>query len=243
MIRIGTSGWHYAHWRGCVYPPELPASAWLAEYARRFRCVEVNNSFYRLPSAASVAAWVAQTPPGFLFAVKASRYITHLKRLASSGEALGRLLTMAEGFGIKLGPILFQLPPHWHLSLARLRELLANLPRGHRYVFELRDPSWHCEEVYVALAEANAAFCAFELAGSSSPLALTADFAYVRLHGPGEAYCGSYSQSALGAWAERLAGWAADGRDVYLFFDNDQSGYAVANAASLQAMLADRAED
>ncbi len=232
-VHIGTSGWHYHHWRKRYYPPELPADQWLTWYARDFDCVEVNNSFYQLPSTRTIERWCADTPQGFGFAVKASRLITHLKKLKQCEEPLAIFLERISHFGPKLGPILFQLPPHWHLNVQRLEEFLPLLPNDYRYTFEFRDPSWHCPEVYQLLKANQMAFCLFELAGLQSPEAVTSDFVYVRLHGPGAAYCGCYPPQVLGAWGAKIRRWQAQGQDVYCFFDNDQFAYAVINARQL----------
>lgn len=236
-IRIGTSGWHYDHWRGPFYPRELPAAEWLAYYAARFDTVEINNSFYRMPTADALASWRDATPPGFCFAAKGSRYLTHMKKLKDPEEGLANLLPRLEVLGEKLGPILFQLPPHWHADPERLAAFLKALPTGRRFAFELRDPSWHIPAIYELLAQHNAACCVFDLAGQQSPVALTADFAYVRLHGPGGAYQGYYDQAALTEWARRVREWAAAMRAVYVYFDNDERGFAPRNALELRALV------
>lgn len=238
-IRVGTSGWHYPHWQGPYYPADLPAPAWLGHYARDFRTVEVNASFYRLPEPATFTAWRDSVPEHFLFALKAPRAITHMRKLRNCAEPLGAFLARSRLLGPKLGPLLFQLPPHWHVNPQRLDEFLAQLPAGLRYAFELRDPTWHTEEVYAVLRARDAAFCVYDLAGFTAPLVTTADFVYLRLHGPGASpYAGSYGETQLRDWAAKARRWAGRGRkDVYLFFDNDQAGYAVRNAQSIQKYL------
>lgn len=236
-VRIGTSGWHYKHWRGPFYPPDLPAKEMLGWYVHRFDTVELNNSFYHLPTAETFEAWRSATPSTFCFAVKGSRYITHRKKLKDPAPALARFMPPVEVLGTKLGPILFQLPPRWSCNVERLMEFLAVLPKAHRYTFEFRDPSWHDPAVYRLLTRHNAAFCIYELEGFVSPLAVTADFAYVRLHGPGGKYQGDYSPEALDAWADRIQGWRRALGAVYVYFDNDQAGYAAKNAAELKALL------
>jgi uncharacterized protein YecE (DUF72 family) len=202
-IHIGTSGWHYAHWKGPFYPRDLAASKMLRWYVDHFNTVEINNSFYRLPTDDALKIWAEQTPTDFCFAVKARRYITHRKRLLDTENTVKNFLPRIEKLGNKLGPILFQLPPRWRVNLDRLEQLLGILPRHHRYTFEFRDPSWHNPDVYTLLRRHNAAFCIFEIAGFQSPIELTADFAYVRLHGPGEkAYQGEYTKAQLRRWAE-----------------------------------------
>lgn len=230
---MGTSGWHYPHWRDRFYPEGLATDRWLAYYAARFDCVELNNSFYRLPTPETIRSWVRATPEAFLFAVKASRLITHMKKLRDCEQHLAVFLETIGHFGAKLGPILFQLPPRWHVNTARLEAFLGLLPPHQGYAFEFRDPSWHTDEVYRILAEHRVAFCVFELGGLHSPEVLTTDRVYVRLHGPAGAYAGRYGPRGLGAWARALVAWQAQDRDVFLFFDNDERGYAVQNARSL----------
>lgn len=238
---IGTSGWHYPHWRGPVYPEGLPPAEWLAFYARRFKTVEINSSFYRLPDPDTIEAWRNAVPPGFCFAVKASRLITHMKKLMDPAATVPRLLDRVQGLGPALGPILFQLPPRWHCAPERLAAFLAALPLGHRYAFELRDPSWHTPAVYRLLERAGAAFCVYDLAGVVSPVIATAAFAYVRLHGPDGPYQGSYSRSALRTWARRIRQWRSL-EAVFVYFDNDEAGYAVGNASTLRELI-QRGED
>ena len=239
-LHIGTSGWHYPHWRGPFYPVRLPAREWLGYYAARLSCVEINNSFYRRPAAADVRAWAGQTPADFRFAVKAWRGITHRRKLLDCAPLVADFLAPLRRLGRRLGPILFQLPPRWRCNPDRLRDFLAVLPRrgGLRYAFEFRDPDWHREEVYALLARHNAAFCVFELGALRTQPVATADFVYVRLHGPAGAYAGCYPAPALRRWAERLRDWRAEGREVWLFFDNDEAGYAVMNAMSLARRVA-----
>ncbi len=230
---IGTSGWHYRHWSGRFYPPDLRPADFLQYYAGRFRTVEINSAFYRLPSEATVAAWAAETPADFLFACKASRFITHMKKLKDPEAGLPAFLERMEALGEKLGPVLFQLPPNWRPNPERLAAFLDALPKDRRFVFELRDARWHRPDILRLLERHGAAFCLFELGGERSPLAVTADFVYVRLHGPGGPYEGSYDETDLADWAERIAGWRAEGLDVYCYFDNDEKAYAPANARTL----------
>ncbi len=231
---VGTSGWHYDHWQGAFYPDGLPKSRWLEYYAGRFDSVEINGSFYRLPSEQGVADWRDATPENFRFAVKASRFITHMKKLREVDDALDVFLDRMSLLGGKLGPVLFQLPPRWRVDVKRLEAFLALLPQGREWAFEFRDPSWHCDEVYRVLRAHNAAFCVFDLAGFTSPAAVTADFAYLRLHGPGAAYCGRYGESGLRPWAEWLE--RQNLPCAYVYFDNDQAGYAVEDARLFRRM-------
>ena len=236
-IRIGTSGWNYDHWLGAFYPKGTRQQHLLAVYAELFDSVEINRTFYQLPSAKAVAAWREQTPAGFLFAAKASRYLTHMKKLKDPGEPLARLLGCVEALGEKLGPLLFQLPPRWRVNPDRLERFLERLPDGHRYAFEFRDPSWHDDRILELLSKRDAAFCIFDLAGERSPIEVTAGFVYIRLHGPGAAYQGSYDGRTLSGWARRILAWSEAGKDVYCYFDNDEKAYAPHDALRLKKMV------
>lgn len=233
---IGTSGWHYKHWKGPFYPEKLPGSKMLEFYFQRFDTVEINNSFYRLPSPNALEAWRKSTPKDFCFAVKGSRFLTHMKKLKDPEIGLANFLPRIEILGRKLGPILFQLPPFLERQPERLESFLKALPKEHRYTFEFRHPSWHVPEIYDCLRKYDAAFCIFDLAGFQSPLEVTARFVYVRLHGPGGAYQGSYSADALKTWAKRIQDWRRARKSVYVYFDNDQSAFAVRNALELKGL-------
>lgn len=209
----------------------------LGLYMREFDTVELNNSFYMLPKPATVLAWRDAVPENFVWALKASRYITHNLKLKNPQNALDKFLPIAEMLGKKLGPILFQLPPKWKVNLQRLEEFLSLMPRHHRYAFELREPSWMCAPVYDVLRKYNAALCIFEIAGYHAPLELTADWTYVRLHGPGGKYQGNYSDARLQQWARQLRKWQSSGVASYLYFDNDEAGYAAKNALELKQLL------
>lgn len=236
-IFVGTSGWSYPHWVGPFYPRGLAARDWLGFYAGRLRSVEINGTFYRLPEGATLARWRASVPPDFVFAVKASRYLTHRKKLAHAAAPARAFLRRVAALGAQLGPVLFQLPPRWGCDLERLAAFLAALPRGFRYAFEFRDRSWLNERVFEELARHGAALAAYELGGYRSPLATTADFAYLRLHGPRRAYGGCYGARALARWAAVIERWAAQGLAVYCYFDNDEAGYAARNALELARRL------
>ncbi|MGA1843881.1 MAG: DUF72 domain-containing protein [bacterium] len=236
-IHIGTSGWHYQHWKGSFYPREMRSRDFLEYYADRFRTVEINNTFYQIPDTETLKIWSTTVPEGFIFAVKASRFITHIKRLKDPKEPVSTFLDRVEALGSTLGPVLFQLPPRWRSNLERLDAFLDTLPVNHRYAFEFRDPRWFNEGVYHALEKRNAAFCIFDLNGSISPKEITADFVYIRLHGPGGPYEGSYKTEELAGWAGALSTWSKGGRTVYCYFDNDQAGYAARNALRLQSMI------
>jgi uncharacterized protein YecE (DUF72 family) len=235
-VHIGTSGWHYKHSRGPFYPEKLPGSKMLEFYAQQFDTVELNSTFYRLPPENGVRQWRAGTPDGFCFAAKGSRFLTHMKKLADPATGIERYFKCVDLLGPKLGPVLFQLPPFWERNTARLDEFLAALPPGHSYAFEFRNHSWHCDEIYAVLKRWNAAWCSYHLAGFESSILLTADFTYIRLHGPEGPYQGSYSREALETWARRIEDWRSHLRDIYIYFDNDVGGYAPRDALLLKSL-------
>ncbi len=237
QIWIGTSGWHYKHWVGNFYPERLPSSRMLAEYIQHFNTVELNNTFYKLPTQNGLLTWRESTPPDFRFAVKGSRFLTHMKKLNNAEDGLKRFLDAVDVLAPKLDTILFQLPPKWEINLDRLAAFLALLPHCYRYAFEFRHPTWNTSETYKLLAKHNAAYCIFDLAGYLSPLEITADFSYIRLHGPGGKYQGSYSDAALRKWASTIAEWSKKLAAVYIYFDNDDSGYAPRDALRLKTLL------
>jgi uncharacterized protein YecE (DUF72 family) len=208
-------------------------------YVGHFNTVELNNSFYRLPDPETFDCWREQTPAGFCFAVKANRFITHNKKLSDPESALDNFLPRTQRLGRKLGPVLFQLPPKWKVNVERLDRFLRVLPKGRRrrYAFEFRNPTWLNADVYMVLQKHNAAFCIYDLAGFQTPREVTADWTYVRLHGPGGKYQGSYSTAQLRAWAKQLLDWGDSLRAIYVYFDNDQAGYAAKNALTLKRLL------
>jgi uncharacterized protein YecE (DUF72 family) len=235
VIHIGTSGWHYAHWKENFYPPKTDQ---LDFYSRHFDTVELNNSFYKMPSPEAFAEWRKATPRGFLFSVKGSRFVTHLKKLNVEKKDVTTFMTNARRLGKKLGPVLFQLPPRWKCNTERLERFIKLLPASARFTIEFRDHSWYVPEVYEILKRRNIAFCIYDLAGYLSPLEITADFVYVRLHGPSlKKYHGSYNGQSLKKWADRCRQWQQKGMDVYIYFDNDTAGNAPADAARLKAMI------
>ncbi|MGD8308304.1 MAG: DUF72 domain-containing protein, partial [Chromatiales bacterium] len=229
--------WSYRHWVGPFYPEDLPASRHLAWYAERFNSAEINNSFYHLPSEKTLREWRETVPEGFAFSAKASRYITHMKKLKDPAQGVGRFLDRIGLLEDRLGPILFQLPPKWGFNAERLETFLDALSRDFRYAFELRDPSWLNDQAYELLERYRAAFCIYDLDGFLSPRQITTDFVYVRLHGPDGPYEGSYDASTLSGWAGAFSAWSRKGMPVYCYFDNDDSGYAALNAARLAGML------
>jgi uncharacterized protein YecE (DUF72 family) len=235
-LRIGTSGWHYKHWRGSFYPAKLPAAEMLAWYGPHFSTVEINNTFYRLPTEDALLTWRQNAPPGFTFSVKASRFITHLKRLREPHDPIELFLSRVDLLGDRLGPILFQLPPNWPLNFERLEQFLPALPTKHRYAFEFRDQSWYTAHTYELLRRHNVALCLHDWRGMSWPMELTADFTYIRLHGPTGTYQGNYTSGMLRTWAKRIQQWQKLA-DVFVYFNNDQGGYAIKNAKSLEQLL------
>ncbi len=232
-LHIGTCGWHYTHWIGPFYPQETRPAAFLDHYAARFSAVEVDNTFYRLPKPETLEHWRDATPEDFAFTCKASRFITHMKKLKEPEKTLPPFFDGMTALGDKLKVVVFQLPPRWRCNLERLQSFLAALPKGRRYAFEFRDESWFDPAVYAALQDRGAAFCIYDLAGRQSPHEVTADFVYLRLHGPAAAYEGSYSARHLARLAERLHDWRRQGRDCFVFFDNDAEGQAPRDALRL----------
>ncbi len=236
-LYIGTSGWNYPHWRDAFYPSGLPPADWLRFYARHFPSVEINATFYRLPSHETLDAWRDAVPPDFRFAVKASRYITHLKKLKDPDSSIASFFERLERLGDRLGPILFQLPPRWHVNIERLAAFLDALPAGYRYAFEFRDHSWWDPAVTDLLASYGAAFCIFDLDGQTSQSVTTTDFVYLRWHGADGPYRGGYCDAQLRSLANRLQRWLDDGQDVHMYFDNDTEAQAPRDAARLQELL------
>ena len=236
-IHIGTSGWHYNHWVGPFYPQHTPSAEFLSYYARHFKTVEINNTFYRLPSREALTSWHVGTPKEFIFACKGSRFITHMKKLKDPKQSIRRFFQSIEVLKAKLGPILFQLPPRWRINGKRLEHFLMTLPKKYRFAFEFRDESWFHSSIYEILANHNTAFCLYNLAGQWSPEIVTADFVYIRLHGPQGPYQGAYDEKVLRRWAKKCVNWSAEGKDVYCYFDNDQNGYAAMDAVKLMVMV------
>ena len=238
-IRVGTSGWHYAHWKGNFYPKRCTPAEMFRIYREHFDTVEINNTFYQLPPHSTFETWRKSVPPGFLYAIKGSRFLTHMKKLKEPEEPIERLFDRIRLLGNRLGPVLFQLPPRWKSNPERLDAFLAALPRRRRYAIELRDQSWLNDEIYAILRRRKAAFCIYDFAGFQSPLVLTANFSYIRLHGPTvHKYQGSYDDATLDFWTEWIRKQAKTLDAIYVYFDNDQAGYAAVNAIELKRRLA-----
>jgi uncharacterized protein YecE (DUF72 family) len=237
----GTSGWQYRDWRGVFYPPGVPQRRWLEHYARHFATVENNGTFYRLPAREVFASWRQRVPGDFVMTVKASRYLTHVRRLRDPADPVRRLAAAADGLGGRLGPVLLQLPPDFRAEPGLLRECLAQFPPAVRIAVEPRHESWWTDEVRDVLAARDAALCWADRKGAAvTPLWPTASWGYLRLHEGDGAPWPSYSDAALSAWADRImASWGADG-DVYVYFNNDQHGAAPRDAARLAEAIASR---
>jgi uncharacterized protein YecE (DUF72 family) len=235
MIRIGTSGYQYDHWKGLFYPEEMPRSEWFGHYAARFDTVEINNTFYSLPGPETFDRWRAQAPAGFLYVLKFSRYGSHLKKLLSAEDSIGRFLERANRLGKFLGPILLQLPPRWHVNTTRLAAFLDAAPRGHRWAVEFRDESWLCEPVYSVLRKHGAALCIHDLI-RNHPRTRTADWVYLRYHGDRN-HAGRYSAQFLSEEARKIGIDLAKGLDVFAYFNNDVHGHALENAAALKRQV------
>ncbi len=234
-VRVGTSGYQYLHWRGVLYPRGLPLRRWLDRYATFFDTVELNATFYRLPSPEAVARWREAVPHGFTFAVKGSRYLTHLKRLRDVGAGLGRFLRPIARLGPTLGPILWQLPPQLAPDPPRLDAFLGKLPPG-RHAVEFRDPTWYTEETCAVLDRHGAAFCEHDRVDRPPPR-FTGGFRYVRFHGTTGHYHGRYGPSALRRRAEDLLDGERAGGGAWVYFNNDLGGAAVHDALDLLAAL------
>ena len=242
-IHVGTSGWSYRHWAGLFYPENLSSNQYLSYYAERFSAVEVNSMFYHLPDRRTLTAWRDQTPEGFVFACKASRYITHFKKLRDPEASLVRFFNAIDVLGEKRGPVLFQLPPRWHVNVQRLADFLSVRPTWYRCVFEFRDESWFTTDVYDLLEKHRVATCFYDLKGHVSPLKATGEFVYVRLHGPDGPYRGQYPRRTLAEWADRLITWQGEGKEAFCFFNNDERGSAAKDAQHILGMIEQASEN
>ena len=250
-VHVGCSGWQYKHWRGDFYPSGLPQSRWFAHYALSFDTVEINNSFYRLPEAATFARWKEQAPPNFVYAVKASRFLTHMKKLKDPYEPLVRFFDNAAELGDRLGPVLYQLPPNWPLNLARLETFLRTLPGGPegpplrtrglqarlRHVIEFREPSWYDDRVFALLEKHRVALCLHDMEGSATGKMAVGPFVYVRFHFGQQKYGGAYDDERLDAWGRWLSAQAVTGREVFAYFNNDIGGHAPKDAIRLRQRI------
>ncbi len=234
---IGTSGWHYDWWKERFYPAGLSKPQWLDFYSRHFTTVELNNSFYRLPSEKAFTTWRESSRQDFLFAVKVSRFLTHVKRLKGVEEALENFMARARFLGEKLGPLLYQLPPNMHRNDQLLESFLALLPSGLQHVFEFRHPSWLKDRVIQILRDHNIGFCVFDMPDFTTPVLATTGFAYLRFHGSTGLYSSCYSDEELERWAQRIAELGRGLEAVYIYFNNDTEAFAVMNAQALERLL------
>jgi uncharacterized protein YecE (DUF72 family) len=243
QVRIGCSGWQYTHWKNDFYPADLPQTRWFAHYALRFDSVEINNSFYRLPSAETFAKWRDQAPPQFLYAVKASRFLTHMKKLKEPADPLARFFDNARELGTHLAAVLYQLPPNFAINPGRLEEFLLTIPeataragltRQPHHVIEFRDSSWYTDRIYELLARHGVAMCLHDMHGSAPERIALGSCVYVRFHFGTSKYGGRYADDRLDSWADWLVERIAEGRDVFGYFNNDTGGHAPRDAARLR---------
>lgn len=235
-IQIGTSGWYYDHWKELFYPAALAKSKWFEHYAGHFDTVEINNTFYHLPKEQTLQRWHDIAPEGFLYAVKANRYITHIKRLKDAAEPLQLFFERIRLLENKLGPVLYQLPPNLHKDLDLLGKFIKMLPREPPAVFEFRHESWYSDDTFELLTKANAALCIHDMPGKESPRIVTADTVYIRFHGTTGRYAGSYPKSALQNWATWLKEQAKGAHSIYAYFNNDAQAHAIKNAKQLREL-------
>ncbi len=235
-VYIGTSGWNYNHWKGVLYPEDSPANRWFYYYKEHFDTVEINNSFYRLPTEHAFKNWQKQAPADFIYAVKASRYITHMKKLKDPRISLRKFLSRIKYLKRNLGPVLYQLPPWWRCDPFRLQHFLKQLPKDRIHVFEFRNDSWLTKDVFGLLEAHGASFCIHDMPYVSCPRIVTGKIAYIRFHGASAQYSGGYPHKTLRKWAR----WITDRAkkvDVYVYFNNDAEGHAVRDALRLKKMV------
>ncbi|MEX2138336.1 MAG: DUF72 domain-containing protein [Pirellulales bacterium] len=235
-IRIGTSGWIYSHWREWFYPKDLPTKQWFAYYANLFDTVEINNTFYRLPTENTFDGWRQQAPPRFIYAVKASRFLTHMKKLNDPEEPIERILGRARHLGPTLGLVLYQLPRGWKCNLERLAHFFAALPRDLTHVMEYRRSDWLCDGVFDLMRKFKIGLCIHDLL-PDHPRVVTSNIVYIRFHGSGQKYGGSYPTAVLRRRADWMNEQAALGSDVYAYFNNDAEAHAVRNAQTLRTLV------
>jgi uncharacterized protein YecE (DUF72 family) len=243
MIFIGTSGYNYTHWGNDVfYPSELPEKKWLEFYATYFNTVELNVTFYRLPTKKAFESWYMRTPSQFLFSIKGSRFITHIKRLKDCQEPLALFLDRASCLKEKLGVILWQLPPRFKVDLKRLEEfflLISKIPISKKipHAFEFRDDSWFCSQVFMILERFNFSFCISHGSGIPMMEKITSNIIYLRLHGGKLLYGSNYSENELKNWAKKIQSWKENGKIIFVYFNNDAYGFAIKNAMTLKRLL------
>ena len=236
-IHVGCSGWVYKHWRGIFYPEGLPQKRWFERYAEEFDTVEINASFYRLPLASTFDGWRDKAPPGFHYAVKVNRFITHMKKLLDCEAEIDRFIALARPLGEKLGPLLYQLPPSLKLNLERLERFLERLPPDLTHVFEFRNKDWYVPDTYALLDRHGASFCVHDMPGSKTERIAVGPIAYVRFHGGEGKYWGRYSDEGLLSWTDWVVEQTRSGRSVWCYFNNDIHGHAIDDARTLKSMV------
>jgi uncharacterized protein YecE (DUF72 family) len=239
---IGTSGWMYKHWRDTFYPEEIHNKDMLNYYSKKFNTVEVNNTFYKLPNKTVVENWRDQTPQEFIFALKANRYITHMKNLKDGKEPVKNFINIIRNMDKKLGPILFQLPPQWNLNFERIKNFIEILPDEFTYAFELRNSSWYSDKVYELFRDNNIALCFHDISGQDFPQIITADFVYIRFHGPEGNYYGKYTKEHLEQWSKKIINWLEEDLIIFVYFNNDAYGRAIENAQELENIIKTKLE-
>jgi len=234
---IGTSGWVYSSWDKVFYPEDLPYKEKLKYFSKHFKTAEVNYSFYRLPRPETFKNWKNQVPDDFVFSVKASRYITHIKRLKGAEEPTEKFINNAKNLGQKLGPILFQLPPSFKINLERLEKFLKILPKKYRFTFEFRHKSWFTKETFDLLKKYKVALCIADSPGYPKEIRATSSFVYIRMHGSKRLFSSKYTKKELQDLAKLIKKFLKEGKDVYTYFNNDAFGYAVENAREIREMM------
>jgi uncharacterized protein YecE (DUF72 family) len=241
---IGTSGWLYRNWIGDFYPADIKQKELFNYYQTQFKTVELNTTFYHLPKETTIQGWLEKAPEDFVYSLKASRFITHIKKLLDPLEPAKLFLDRIAPLGKKMGPILFQTPPSLGYNIERLKEILKILPKQYIYTFEFRNPSWFREETYQLFKEHNIALCIYDYRGYISPNVVTSNFLYIRLHGPTfQAYRGNYNDQKLERWVELISKANEEGRSAYCYFDNDAEGYAPHNAKRLEELLSPKKDN
>jgi uncharacterized protein YecE (DUF72 family) len=237
-FNIGTSGWRYDGWIGPFYPEKIKPYQLLPYYAETFDSVELNNSFYRIPNERNVKAWMEMTPAHFVFSCKANRTLTHYKKLKDCEETIVQLLRAFSHFEDKLGPILFQFPPHWPIDLSTLQKFIVQLPQDKLFTFEFRHQSWFCNALYDLLSSKHMGLCLYNHQHFTSPEIITSSFVYLRMHGPNkDAYTGSYDDSVLLRYKQKCMDWKKEGKAIYCYFDNTDNANAPKDAQRFKNML------
>ncbi len=238
-IFIGTSGWSYDDWKEKFYPENLKSNDWLNFYADYFNSVEINNSFYQLPSKDTLKGWFKKVPSDFVFSIKASRYITHLKKLKDPKDSLKKFLKRIKYLGHKRGPILFQLPPNWHINTDRLKKfikLLLKQGKDETYVFEFRDPTWLDKKIKSILKNSSIGFCINDMIDENIDW-VTSNLVYIRFHGPNGYYAGKYKDEFLKKWAKKVSKWRQKGKRVFVYFNNDIKAHAIENGGKFKELI------